>query len=302
MTIAYDLTESQWRKSSLPKITGPAHSWARILYFNVHFVGSVGSLASRNEVDLMNQLHEGFLARLPTGYSFGYSSAVGLSGRSYEGRGDRYRAASNGMDTEHGEDDIVGNPRIADNLEIFSCVLLIGQADIPNQRMIDGVNKLYTQMPKGVFVNGHRDMDQTGCPGEWAYKMTRDGTFHRIVGSNKVIDKFTLLDPPDRFYDSRVYDDDKPQGPGMATYGVKKYDGINFPTAVEVTVTVIPQNVAEGDGFLGVNSSDSFINWKQSEIGKAIPATVWLPVNERGEISLYSQDTVHILLSVRAYA
>lgn len=118
-----------------------------------------------------------------------------------------------------------------------------------------------------------------------------------------VIDKFTILDPPDRFYDSRDFDDKKPIGPGVTKFGVKKYDGINFPKAVEVTVTVSPQRVEEGDGYAGVGSDrDSFVNWKQADIGRWIPQTIWFPVDEEGMIAVYTQDTIHILLSCRAFA
>jgi hypothetical protein len=305
--IVYDKTVHQWLLSTnYPLIGGARFSWADIKYFCLHYIGA-GSYAGKNEAAILNSIQKDYVEN--RGYSFGYSSAIGLSGTSYEGRGEVYRAASNG-DSIDKDDELDGNPGLLDNLEVFSCLLIIGTEDEITPEMIKEVNSFYTQMPPGVEICGHFDLDHTPCPGSRAYAMIYDGTFHRneiiilpppSTVRNVVIDKFTILDPPDRFYDSRDYDDKQPLGPGTTKFGIKRYDGINIPRAVEVTVTAIPQRMDQGDGYLGVNERDSFINWKASDIGRPMPQTVWLPVDDQGEISLYSQDTVHVALSCRAY-
>jgi len=298
MTVLYDYDVEEWLYSTSPAIVSPnSFSWAQVKYFNIHYIGA-GRYAGKNEVQILNSIQQDYVSS--RGYSFGYSSAAGLSGSTYEGRGENYRPASNG-DDDVGDDDIPGNPQLLDNKEVFSCLAIIGADDELTDKLIEGINRLYRQMPANVVVNVHSDMDATGCPGDKMRAAVKAGRINRNSVGGKLVEKFTVLNTPDRFYDSRVNDDKQPISGGTTTFGIKKYDGINYPSAVEVTVTAIPQKIEEGDGFLGMNSNDSFINWKQSDIGRPMPQTVWLPVSSSGLISIYTQDTIHIILSVRAY-
>jgi hypothetical protein len=299
----YDFDREEWLYASTPPITGPAWDSSAITYLNVHYTGSTSGYSGKSEQAALNSIQRDY--QLNRGYSFGYSCAVGLSGATYEGRGTDFRAASNGMDTAYGDDALPGNPKIRDNLEVFSCLLIVGVPDEITPAMISGVQKLYsgicTVLGRELVINGHRDMGQTACPGEKAYTLVKSGAFYPkvVIGD----DDLKVLAQPLRVFDTRFTNytingvqnkAGNPVGPGQFTFYIKTGQEVE---EVEATVTAIPTK--SEPGFVGVNSEDSFINWVSSQKGVPIPQTVRLKVNNGG-CPLYIAGNAHLIFSIRA--
>src|SRR5688572_750348 len=195
MTVEYDYDVDEWLFSTSPDlIGGQLFSWTFIKYFNIHYIGA-GRYAGKNEVQVLNSIQQDYVSN--RGYSFGYSCAAGLSGFTYEGRGENYRAASNG-DDDVGDDDIPGNPQLLDNKEVFSCLAIIGADDEITDQLVEGINRLYRQMPANVIVNVHSDMDATGCPGDKVRAAVKAGRINRNIPlGGSVLEKFVVLNAPD---------------------------------------------------------------------------------------------------------
>lgn len=306
MTINYDLRRAAWLYPTTPPITGPAWSKTHIRYFTIHYTGNNITYVGKDEKKVLNDIQKDYQTN--RGYSFGYSSAVGLSGTTYEGRGTSFRAASNG-DTSDKDDDLPGNPQLQDNLEVFSCLLIIGVPDKIPQAMIEAVRRLYasvcSELGRDLKINGHQDMDFTACPGAAAHLLINNNSFYPLaIDPDPGVDADMLVLPsPKRPIDTRFKDYSingltqkagNPVGPGQFSFGI----GVtNAVSAVEATVTAIPQNSI--GGFLGVNDGDSFINWTSHDLHVPIPQTVTLRVVD-GNVSLYISQPVHLLVSIRA--
>jgi hypothetical protein len=303
----YDFDREEWLYASTPPITGPAWNSLNITYFNIHYTGASSGYAGKSEQAALNSIQRDY--QLNRGYSFGYSCAVGLSGATYEGRGTDFRAASNGTDTVYGDDALPGNPKIKDNLEVFSCLLIVGVPDDITFPMIQGVQKLYAGIcavtGRELTINGHKDMGQTACPGVKAYALIKSGAFYpKPVPIPDGDDDLKVLPKPLRVFDTRNTDytingmkvtSRAPVGPGQFTFYIM---GQGTETEeVEATVTAIPQKAEAG--YLGVDKDDSFINWTSSQKGVPIPQTVRLKISNGG-CPLFISGNVHLIFSIRA--
>jgi hypothetical protein len=287
--IDYDFERREWLYSNTPPITGPAWSGKSIKYLNLHYTGANTSYMGKSEQATLNSIQKDYQTN--RGYSFGYSAAIGLSGMSYEGRGTTFRAASNGSGDNYGQDD----PNIADNLEVFSVLLIIGTPDEISPAMIEGVRNLYsrvcTELNKELVINGHRDMGQTACPGDKAYKLITNKVFYptKIIGNRN---DMQTLRTPRRIIDTRT--NNSPANGGR-TFDLKS------PTPgivdAEVTVTVIP--VGASSGFVGLSNKDSFINWTEKDMGQPIPSTASVPI-QNGSVTLWFSNPCHVIIDVRA--
>jgi hypothetical protein len=287
--IDYDFERREWLYSNTPPITGPAWNGKSIKYLNLHYTGGSGPYAGKSEQATLNSIQKDYQSN--RGYSFGYSAAIGLSGMSYEGRGTTFRAASNGSGDNYGEDD----PNIADNLEVFSVLLIIGVPDDISTGMIRAVRELYRavgrELNRDLIINGHRDMGQTACPGDKAYKLITNKTFYppTIIGNGN--DMQTLRTP------RRIIDTRETNSP---VNGTRTFD-LKSPTPnlvdAEITVTAIPTGPTSG--FAGLNNKDSFINWNDKDVGKPLPETLSVPVTNNS-VTLYFSNQCHVLITVRA--
>jgi len=285
--IDYDFNRNEWLYSTSPPITGPSWNPKDIRFFNIHYTGDSNSYAGKSEQAILNSIQKDYQNN--RGYSFGYSSAVGLSGSTYEGRGDTYRAASNGMENNYGMD----SPTIGDNLEIFSCLLIAGVPDIPSAQLVNGVRKLYQsvidRIGRELIINGHRDMAQTACPGDKIYSLIQNKTFYPVERSK---DDMETLRIPRRIIDTR---ESNSPVTGARSFDIKPRSA--SVVDAEITVTAIPLTAEAG--YAGLGPTDSFSNWTQDDINKPIPHTFSAPVSN-GVVSLYFSTKCHVIITVRA--
>jgi hypothetical protein len=199
------------------------------------------------------------------------------------------------MDTSTGDDLFPGNPRISDNLEVFSCLLIVGVPDNISLEMINGVQKLYASvcksMNKELIINGHRDMDSTACPGDKAYQLIQNGRF-KPANNTGVGNDMETLRIPRRIIDTR---ENNTPVTGARTFNIRS-SAANLVDA-EVTITSIPLTAQAG--YAGLGPSDSFCNWTDKQANVPIPHTLSVPVSN-GAISIYWSTKCHVIITVRA--
>lgn len=160
--IQVDLTREDWQDPNNPVESSRQFSSSRLKYINFHYEG-----VSR----IWSGSFESWLRYIQSlkSYSFMYSYAIdNRDGRIAEGRGTTFRAASNG-DDENLDDDEPGNSGYWDNDEVISIIILnpgnqLSQACINS--MVNLCKQLKAAYPeRGLEINGHQDLDITGCPG-----------------------------------------------------------------------------------------------------------------------------------------
>lgn len=102
----------------------------------------------------------------------GYSYGVCPHGIAFEGRGaKRVQAAQQGA-----------------NSSWYSCSLMLGNGEKPTDKQITSVKELrdylHEKYGNSKAIKGHKDFNQTDCPGVIIYDLIKDGVFSSSVSSD----------------------------------------------------------------------------------------------------------------------
>ena len=179
--IVFQHGRSDWVDPAYP-VTGPTFDWSTIEWVVIHYTAAI-NLPDGDMGEFAYQLPPYLRAvqreYLRRGYSIGYNAAVDWLGGDWELRGDTFKCAANAdrEDTIESPHDTGGD----ENARTFAILMLVDGQDAATPLAAAKVRGLVAQIrdhaPNAVVVLGHRDIDQTQCPGTGLYAQIKAGVF-----------------------------------------------------------------------------------------------------------------------------
>lgn len=289
--IIYDLKEPDWNSGR--KITsGFPFDLTHVKYINIHYTGATNRYWI-NFVDFLNRTNDQYWSRRPVGYAFGYSAAVSnITGQTAEGRGLNYRAASNG--DSDSKDDVDDPAALLDNKEVFSIIVDAPVGEPLSEAGKKGILRLARQLKEikpSLYINGHKDLDHTACPGE---------VYHSIPELNKLLNEslndtvmlgdLEILDQPYRLMDSRTFRADP--------YPANSNFVVTFKNPVKGALVMITPVGANNSGWASVwNKVTSFANWSRAH--HVNPSLVPIKTKDN-KFTVYTREAAHFIVDVYA--
>lgn len=181
--ILFQHGRADWVDPRYP-VNGPVFKWDTVDWVVLHYTaaanlpdGDLGEFAYQIP-PYLRAVHRDYLARLPSGYSIGYNAAVDWLGGTWELRGDTFKCAANADpdDSKESPADTGGD----ENAKTFAILMLVDGQDGATPLAAAAVRGLVAQIRAvrpNVLVLGHRDINQTQCPGTGVYAQIKAGVF-----------------------------------------------------------------------------------------------------------------------------
>lgn len=263
-----------WQDPRFP-VFGPADNWADNDTVVIHY--TAGDQIPDDVAGFLRNTQYYYVTQ--RGYSIGYSFAVDQKGDIWQLRGWEYQSAANRGHNDH-------------TLPIL--VLVDGQ-EPASPEAVESVRRLVQEAEyhfgREMKIVGHREIGSTSCPGAGLQTQVNNGVF-KPVKESKVIP----LKTPKRLYDSRAFDNLKPNQPVVLNVG-----GAGVPggaTGVFITLTAVPgKNAGWLRAYSGVAPATSDVNFRPHEN----IANTTLVALTNGSFKVESNTWTDVIVDVKGY-